>query len=288
MASDNIENNVVRVGILGAAGRMGRELIQAALNNTAFELTAAVDRPGSEFIGQDVGMLVGKPSVGVAVSGDLAGVVSMLDVVIDFTSPSASLEHMRICAEHGINMVIGTTGFTDEHKAQMAQYAEKTGILWAPNMGTSVNVAFKLIAMAAKALGGEDYDIEVLETHHRHKVDAPSGTALKMGEVLADALGWDFKEAGVLSREGITGERQDKTIGFATLRGGDVAGEHTVLFLGEGERLEITHRSNSRKHWAQGGLRAALWVARRCGRDGVGLFSMDHVLGFLAEDDAEA
>lgn len=276
-------DSLIRVGIVGAAGRMGRELIQVALSNGAFKLEAAVVRAGSEWIGQDAGALVGAASAGVVISSDLAGLAEGLDVVIDFTGPSASLEHMRICAEHGVNMVIGTTGFTDEQKAQMAQFAEKTGILWAPNMGTSVNVAFKLIAMAAKALGGVDYDIEVLETHHRHKVDAPSGTALKMGEVLADALGWDFKEAGVLSREGMTGERQDKTIGFATLRGGDVAGEHTVLFLGEGERLEITHRSNSRKHWAQGSFRAALWISQQCGRGGVGLYSMDHVLGFLSE-----
>lgn len=273
-------NKKIKVGILGAAGRMGRELMQAAVDHAAFTLVAAVDRDSSEFVGEDVGSLIGRPPQGVVVSGDLVSVASELDVVIDFTRPEASLKHMEICADHGVNMVIGTTGFSDDHKARMAVFAEKTPILWAPNMGTSVNVAFRLIEMAAKALGGEDYDIEVLETHHRHKVDAPSGTALKMGEVLADALGWDFKEASVLSREGITGERPEKTIGFATLRGGDVAGEHTVLFLGEGERLEITHRSNSRKHWAQGALRAALWLDQRP----AGLFGMDHVLGFKSLD----
>jgi len=271
-----VADESIKVGVLGAGGRMGRAVIKAALEHPAFQLVAAFDRPNSEFEGQDVGVLVGSQAQGVVVSSDLAALASKLDVIIDFTRPEASCKHMEICAQHGVNMVIGTTGFTEEQQALMIQCAEKTAIVWAPNMSTSVNVAFRLIEMAAKALGGQDYDIEVLETHHRHKVDAPSGTALKMGEVLADALGWDIKKAGVLSREGITGERPDETIGFATLRGGDVAGEHTVMFLGDGERLEITHKANSRQHWAGGALRAAQWLQRYpCG-----LYGMEHVLGF--------
>lgn len=271
-----VADEIIKVGIVGAAGRMGRMLLQAAVDHPAFTLVAAIDRPESEFVGQDVGVLIGSQPQGVAVSGDLAAVAPSLDVVIDFTRPEASCQHMEICAQHGVKLVMGTTGFSEAQQAQMQEAAQKTGLVWAPNMSTSVNVAFRLIEMAAKALGGADYDIEVLETHHRHKVDAPSGTALKMGEVLADALGWDFKTAGVLSREGITGERQDQTIGFATLRGGDVAGEHTVMFLGDGERLEITHKANSRKHWSGGALRAAQWLQQR----ETGLYGMEHVLGF--------
>jgi 4-hydroxy-tetrahydrodipicolinate reductase len=271
-----LSNDAIKVGIVGAGGRMGRNLIQAALEHPAFTLTAAFDRANSEFVGRDVGVIIGSQPQGVEVVSSVAERAKDLDVLIDFTRPEATCEHVSICAEHGVNLVIGTTGFDDAQQALMAENAQKVGIVWAPNMSTSVNVAFRLIAMAAKALGGDDYDIEVLETHHRHKVDAPSGTALRMGEVLADSLGWDFKEASVLSREGITGERPDKTIGFATLRGGDVAGEHTVMFLGDGERLEITHKSNSRKHWAQGALRAALWLNQQS----TGLYGMEHVLGF--------
>jgi len=242
----------LRVAIAGASGRMGQMLIDA--------VGAADDL-----------VLAGKLDVGLDIRAGLADA----QVLIDFTRPEGTLAHLAVCRELGVNAVIGTTGFSDAQKAEIAACAQHIAIMMAPNMSVGVNVVFKLLDMAARALN-EGYDIEIIEAHHRHKIDAPSGTALKMGEVVAAALGRDLKDCAVYAREGVTGERDPSTIGFATVRGGDIVGDHTVLFAGTGERIEITHRSNSRAGYAQGSLRAARFLAGRQS----GLYGMNDVLGF--------
>ena len=242
----------LRVAIAGASGRMGQMLIDA--------VGAADDLA-----------LAGKLDVGLDIRAGLADA----QVLIDFTRPEGTLAHLAVCRELGVNAVIGTTGFSDAQKAEIAACAQHIAIMMAPNMSVGVNVVFKLLDMAARALN-EGYDIEIIEAHHRHKIDAPSGTALKMGEVIAAALGRDLKDCAVYAREGVTGERDPSTIGFATVRGGDIVGDHTVLFAGTGERIEITHRSNSRAGYAQGSLRAARFLAGRQS----GLYGMNDVLGF--------
>jgi 4-hydroxy-tetrahydrodipicolinate reductase len=241
----------IRVAVAGASGRMGQMLIEAV--GHADDLT-----------------LAGKLDVGLDIRAGLANA----QVLIDFTRPEGTLAHLAVCRELGVNAVIGTTGFSEAQKAEIAEHAQHIAIMMAPNMSVGVNVVFKLLDMAARALH-EGYDIEIIEAHHRHKVDAPSGTALKMGEVIAAALGRDLKDCAVYAREGVTGERDPSSIGFATVRGGDIVGDHTVLFAGTGERIEITHRSNSRAGYAQGSLRAARFLAGRK----VGLFGMNDVLG---------
>ncbi|UXH78121.1 4-hydroxy-tetrahydrodipicolinate reductase [Roseateles amylovorans] len=263
----------VRIAITGASGRMGRMLIEAVLNAPDLRLTAALDREGSPTLGQDAGAFLGQHT-GVAITTDVRAGLSQADVLIDFTRPEGTLAHLALCAELGVRTVIGTTGFSDAQKAEIQALSQRAAVMMAPNMSVGVNVVLKLLENAAKALA-QGYDIEIIEAHHRHKVDAPSGTALKMGEVVADAIGRDLKTCAVYGREGVTGERDPSTIGFATVRGGDIIGDHTVLFAGIGERIEISHKASSRATFAQGSLRAARFLATRA----TGLFDMNDVLG---------
>ena len=263
----------IRVAVAGASGRMGRMLIEAITAAEDMQLAGALDVAGSPALGQDAAAFLGRAS-GVPISADLRAGLANAQVLIDFTRPEGTLAHLAVCRELGVKAVIGTTGFSDAQKAQIADHAAHTAIMMAPNMSVGVNVMLKLLEVAARALN-EGYDIEIVEAHHRHKVDAPSGTALKMGEVIATTLGRDLKDCAVYAREGITGARDPSTIGFATVRGGDIVGDHTVLFAGIGERIEITHRSGSRSTYAQGARRAARFLAGRPS----GLFGMDDVLG---------
>ncbi|NBN99938.1 MAG: 4-hydroxy-tetrahydrodipicolinate reductase [Betaproteobacteria bacterium] len=262
----------LRIAIAGASGRMGRMLIEAVLNAPDCELAGALDISGNPALGMDAGAFLGR-STGVIITSDVAAGLARAQVLIDFTRPEGTLAHLRVCQQLGVKMVIGTTGFGDADKAQLAQAAQSLAMVMAPNMSVGVNVTLRLLQMAAKALS-TGYDIEVIEAHHRHKVDAPSGTALKMGEVIAEALGRDLKDCAVYAREGHTGERDPSSIGFATIRGGDIVGDHTVMFAGTGERVEITHRSGSRSNYAQGSLRAARYLADRSS----GMFDMFDVL----------
>ena len=262
-----------RVCVAGASGRMGQMLVEAVRHSGDCQLSGALDIATSPAIGSDAGAFAGFES-GVRITADLAAGLQGSAVLIDFTRPEGTLAHLRECVKLGVNLVIGTTGFSDEQKAEIQRAAESIAIVMAPNMSVGVNVTLKLLEMAAKALA-TGYDIEIIEAHHRHKVDAPSGTALKMGEVIADALGRDLKTCGVFAREGVTGERDPSSIGFATIRGGDIVGDHTVLFAGTGERIEITHKSSSRATYAQGSLRAVRFLAGRRS----GLYDMFDVLG---------
>ena len=263
----------IRVAIAGASGRMGRMLIEAVRASGDCVLAGALDIASSPAIGSDATAFLGVAS-GVPITADVRAGLANADVLIDFTRPEGTLEHLAVCAQVGVKAVIGTTGFTAEQKEAIAAAAQKTAVVFAPNMSVGVNVTLKLLDMAARALS-TGYDIEVIEAHHRHKVDAPSGTALKMGEVIAHALGRDLKDCAVYAREGVTGERDPSTIGFATIRGGDIVGDHTVLFAGTGERIEISHKSSSRAGYAQGSLRAARFLAAHR----TGLFDMFDVLG---------
>lgn len=263
----------IRVAIAGASGRMGRMLVETALKEEGVVLAAAFDRPGTPFIGRDVGELVGAPC-GVMLGDDARAAIAVADCVIDFTRPEGTLGHLALARELGKAMVIGTTGFDAAGKQAIAEAAEHIPVVFAPNMAVGVNAVFKLLEVAARILN-EGYDIEVIEAHHRFKVDAPSGTALRMGEVVARELGRDLEQCAIYGREGVTGERKTETIGFSTIRGGDVVGDHTVLFAGIGERIEITHKSGSRMPYALGSLRAARFLADRK----AGLFDMQDVLG---------
>jgi len=265
---------MTKVAITGAAGRMGRTLIEAVHAADGLELAAAIERPGSSVIGADAGELAGVGRLGVAVGDDLAAVADAFDVLIDFTRPEVSAANLDVCRRAGRRMVIGTTGFDDDQRADIEAASAEIGIVFAPNMSVGVNLCLKLLDMAARALG-EGVDIEVIEAHHRHKVDAPSGTALRMGEVVAEALGRDLKDCAVYGREGRTGERDAKTIGFETIRAGDIVGEHTVMFADVGERVEITHKASSRMTFAKGAARAAAWLMQY----ERGLFDMQDVLG---------
>jgi 4-hydroxy-tetrahydrodipicolinate reductase len=262
-----------RIAIAGASGRMGQMLIEAVQAASDCQLTGALDIASSPSIGQDAGAYAGQ-TTGVLIASDLHAGLKNSQVLIDFTRPEGTLAHLRVCRELGVAVVIGTTGFTEAQKAEIAEIAKHIPIMMAPNMSVGVNVTLKLLEMAAKALS-TGYDIEIVEAHHRHKVDAPSGTALKMGEVIADALGRDLKDCAVYAREGVTGERDPSSIGFATIRGGDIVGDHTVLFAGIGERIEISHKSSSRTTYAQGSLRAVRYLADKK----TGLFDMFDVLG---------
>jgi 4-hydroxy-tetrahydrodipicolinate reductase len=261
-----------RVAIAGASGRMGRMLIEAVLAAPDCRLAGALDVPGSPALGQDAGAFAGK-ATGVMITGDLRAGLAQADVLIDFTRPEGTMAHLAACREAGVKLVIGTTGLNEEHKARVQAAGEQIAILMAPNMGVGVNVLIKLLELAGKALQ-DGFDVEVIEAHHKHKVDAPSGTALALGEAVARAQGKSLKDCAVYARQGHTGERQAGTIGFATIRGGDIFGDHTVLFAGEGERVEITHKSSGRGGWAQGALRAARFLAGRP----KGLFDMQDVL----------
>ena len=265
--------NKTRIGIVGAGGRMGRMLLEAALKDEGIVLGGAFDVPGSPAIGQTVEQLTGLAS-GVRVADNLAAGLAGIDCLIDFTRPQGTLGHLELCRRAGVAMVIGTTGFEPEGKEAIAVAARDIPVVFAPNMAVGVNLVFKLLDTAARILN-QGYDIEIVEAHHRMKIDAPSGTALRMGEVVAGALGRDLGECAVYGREGVTGERDPSTIGFATVRGGDVVGDHTVMFCGIGERVEITHKAGSRMPYALGSMRAARFLAGRKS----GLFDMQDVLG---------
>jgi 4-hydroxy-tetrahydrodipicolinate reductase len=263
----------LKVAIAGATGRMGRMLVEAALDADDIELAGALEVAGNPAIGRDAGEFLGR-STGVSISASIDEVLANADFLIDFTRPAGTLAHLESCVRHRVGAVIGTTGFDDAGRLAIESAARTVPIVFAPNMSVGVNVTFKLLELAARILS-TGYDIEVIEAHHRHKVDAPSGTALRMGEVIAQALGRNLDEVGVFARHGVTGERDPSSIGFATIRGGDIVGDHTVLFAGIGERIEITHRSASRVTYAHGALRACRFLA---GREN-GLFDMQDVLG---------
>lgn len=262
-----------RIAVAGAGGRMGRQLISAIAATEDARLTAAFERKGSSLLGSDAGELAGIGHLGVAIRSDLSQAVDKFDVLIDFTRPEGTLAHLAFCAEHHKAMVIGTTGFDEAGKAAIDQASQKTAIVFAANFSIGVNLMLKLLEKAAMVMG-EYSDIEIIESHHRHKVDAPSGTALAMGESIAQALGKDLGQCAVYSREGHTGERQAGTIGFATVRAGDIVGEHTAMFVDIGERIEISHKASSRMTFAHGALRAALWLTDKKS----GIFDMKDVL----------
>ena len=261
------------VAVAGASGRMGHMLIEAIREAGDCVLVGALDMASSPQIGADAAAFLGH-NTGVAITADLHVGLQAARVLIDFTRPEGTMAHLRACRSLGVNAVVGTTGFSDEQKTEIAEIAQHIAIMMAPNMSVGVNVTLKLLEMAAKALS-TGYDIEIVEAHHRHKIDAPSGTALKMGEVIAEAMGRDLKDCAVYERYGITGERDPSSIGFATIRGGDIVGDHTVLFAGTGERIEISHKSSSRATYAQGSLRAVRFLANKR----TGLFDMFDVLG---------
>lgn len=263
----------LKLAVAGASGRMGRALIDAVLRDAGLALAAALEVKGNPHVGKDAGELVGSPC-GVKITDDVAKALANCDVLVDFTRPDGTMAHLAACRKQGVRVVIGTTGFSDAQKKNIAEAAREISIALSPNFSVGVNVAFRLLEVAAKALG-KGYDVEIVEAHHRHKVDAPSGTALRMGEVVALALGRDLKQCAIFGREGVTGERKDETIGFATVRGGDLVGEHTVMFIGAGERVEIAHRASSRANFANGALRAARFLISRPS----GLYDMADVLG---------
>ena len=265
-------NSPLPIAVAGATGRMGHMLIEAILAADDCRLAGALDIAASPALGQDAAAWLGQ-TTGVAVASGLRAGLQHSKFLIDFTRPEGTMAHLKVCRELGVKAVIGTTGFSEEQKAEIAEIAKDIAIVMAPNMSVGVNVTLKLLQMAAQALA-TGYDIEIIEAHHRHKVDAPSGTALKMGEVIAEAIGRDLKECAVYERYGHTGERDPSTIGFSTIRGGDIVGDHTVLFAGTGERIEVTHKSSSRATYAQGSLRAVRFLAGQP----KGLFDMFDVL----------
>ena len=269
-----MKNSSARVAIIGAAGRMGRALIEAAIISPKVQMTAAIVRPGSSLIGSDAGNLVGVSSTGVLLVDNIKDVIDDFDILIDFSSIEASLSNVQICRDEDKGIVIGITGFQDEQKKQLVSAAEKISICMASNFSTGVNLCFGLIELASKVIGDEA-DIEICEAHHRHKIDAPSGTALNMGEIIARSLDVNLQDVAVFGRQGQTGEREKHTIGFSTTRAGDIVGDHTVIFAAEGERVEITHKASSRMSFARGAIRAASWISRKK----TGMYDMQDVLG---------
>ena len=265
---------MIKLGITGAAGRMGRALLEACQNSEQTQLGVAIDRAGSSLVGTDAGEQAGLGVFNSKIVDDIQKATSDFDTLIDFTHPDVTMTNLEICRKAGKQIIIGTTGFTEEQKREITAASKDIAIVFAPNMSVGVNLSLKLLEMTAKVMG-EDSDIEIIEAHHRHKVDAPSGTALRMGEVIADALGRDLNECAVYGRQGQTGERDRKTIGFETIRAGDIVGEHTVMFADIGERIEITHKASSRMTFANGAIRAAGWLAQHK----TGLFDMQDVLG---------
>ncbi|WP_319381451.1 4-hydroxy-tetrahydrodipicolinate reductase [Thiomicrorhabdus sp.] len=263
----------MRVAIIGASGRMGKALIDAVNQTEGLSVSAAIARPESSLLGADAGEVAGIGKIGVPLVGSIEEVVQDFDVLIDFTAPATTIHNLEVCVQYGKKIVIGTTGFDDAGLAAIDAAAQKIAVIFAANFSVGVNLCLKLLAQAAAVLN-EGYDIEVIEGHHRHKVDAPSGTALRMGQVVADTLGRDLKTCAVYGREGITGARDPNTIGFATVRAGDIVGDHTVLFATKGERVEITHKASSRMTFAKGAARSCLWLADK----GCGLFDMQDVL----------
>jgi 4-hydroxy-tetrahydrodipicolinate reductase len=268
---------MIKVAVVGAAGRMGKILIEACHENENATLTVATEYPESSLIGADAGEVAGIGSNGVVIMPALAEATQDVDVVIDFTRPEPSIEHLNWCLKHNKKIIIGTTGFSDDEKAKIQQAGQQTALVFAANYSIGVTLTLKLLDTAARIMG-EGVDIEIIEAHHRHKVDAPSGTALRMGEVIADALGRNLDECAVYCREGITGERDRNSIGFQSIRAGDIVGEHTVMFSDIGERVEITHKASSRMTFAKGAVRSAIWVAKK-GDDENGVYDMQDVLG---------
>lgn len=264
---------MIRIAITGAAGRMGRSLMEACSATDGLQVSAAIVKPGSSLVGAVAGELISDSSIETRVVDNIESVVDDFDVLIDFTSPESTMQNLEICRSAGKKVVIGTTGMDDAQKQAIEAAAKDVAVCFAPNMSVGVNLCFKLLEIAAKVMGDES-DIEIIEAHHRHKKDAPSGTALRMGEVVADTLGRDLKTCAVYGREGITGERDPKTIGFETIRAGDVVGDHTVLFAAMGERVEITHKASSRMTFSKGSMRAAKWIMDKPN----GLFDMQDVL----------
>ncbi len=265
---------MIRIAVVGASGRMGKSLITATQLHEGTELTAVIARERNSSQGQDAGSMVELAKQGVVVTDDLVTVFDKVDVVIDFTLPEASMEYLSVCRQAGKALVIGTTGFDEAQKKIIADTAEQIPVVFAPNMSVGVNLSLKLLATAARVLG-DNVDIEIIEAHHRHKVDAPSGTALRMGEVIAEELDRDLQQCAIYGREGRSDERDRRTIGFSTIRAGDIVGEHTVMFADEGERVEITHKASNRMTFANGAVRAALWLASQQ----AGLYDMQDVLG---------
>jgi len=272
---EQAQPQTLRIAVAGAGGRMGRMLIDATLHSTDCVLVAALEQADSPLIGQDAAG--GSAPCGVAVQSDVHAALAQgrADCLIDFTRPAGTLAHLAVCAELGVNMVIGTTGFSPAQLAEISARARRTALVLAPNMGVGINVLLKLLELAAQALPDSDWDVEIIEAHHRHKVDAPSGTALQMGQVIADAQGSELAARAVYARHGHTGERAPGSIGFATVRGGDLVGEHSALFIGSGERITISHQSTARSGYAQGSLRAARFLAGKTS----GQYSMRDVLG---------
>lgn len=265
----------LKIAIAGANGRMGKALVEAVSNHRATQLSGALEHTGSDALGLDAGHALGLKT-GITISDDIDAVLNASDVLIDFTRPEPTLVHAKKCAEKNVNIIIGTTGFNEASKATIQAAAQQTGIVFAANFSVGVNLTFHILDTVARVLN-EGYDIEIIEAHHRHKVDAPSGTALRMGEVIAGALGRDLKQCAVYGREGHTGQRNPQTIGFSTIRAGDIVGDHTALFAADGERVEITHKASSRMTFATGAVRAALWLQGK-----KGLFDMQDVLGLKA------
>ena len=264
---------MLNIAVTGAAGRMGRHLIQACYENANCQLGAAIEHEGSAFIGHDAGEMNGVGTLNKKLVSQLSAVADDFHTLIDFTRPDVTLQNIATCVSLGKNIIIGTTGFSDVEKLKIEEASKTIAIVFAPNMSVGVNLCFKLLDIASRVLA-DDVDIEVIEAHHRYKVDAPSGTALRMGEVIANALGRNLKDCAVYGREGVSGERDRKTIGFETIRAGDIVGDHTVMFAGIGERVEITHKASSRMTFANGAIRAALWLEDK----GNGLYDMQDVL----------
>ncbi|WP_379543464.1 4-hydroxy-tetrahydrodipicolinate reductase [Psychrobacter sp. R86515] len=272
--SEQSNNKSINVGVIGAGGRMGRMLIEAVQNNAQTTLKAAIERQGSSLVGADAGEVAAIGHLNVQIVDDLAAVINDIDVLIDFSLPDATEKNMQVCAEHNVAMVIGTTGFNEQQEQVLAKASEKITIVYAGNYSTGVNLSLKLLGMAAKAFG-HDADVEIIEAHHKHKIDAPSGTAYMMAEAVAEARGQNLKDVAIYGREGQTGERESGTIGIHAVRGGEIVGDHTVMFIADGEVVEITHRARARMTFAAGAVRAATWVVEQ----EVGQYNMQDVLG---------
>ena len=272
--SQQVKEQTIKVGVIGAGGRMGRMLIEAVKDNKQTTLSAAIERQGSSLVGADAGEVAAIGRLDVQIVDDLKAVVNDIDVLIDFSLPDATEKNMQICAEHNVAMVIGTTGFNEQQEQVLAKASEQIAIVYAGNYSTGVNLSLKLLGMAAKAFGN-DADVEVIEAHHKHKIDAPSGTAYMMAEAVAEARGQNLKDVAVYGREGQTGEREAGTIGIHAIRGGEIIGDHTVMFIADGEVVEITHRARARMTFAAGAVRAATWIIQQ----EVGQYNMQDVLG---------
>lgn len=272
--SKQSKNKIIKVGVIGAGGRMGRMLIEAVQDNPQTTLSAAIEREGSSLVGADAGEVAAIERINVKIVDDLVVVIDDIDVLIDFSLPEATEQNMQTCAEHKIAMVIGTTGFNEQQEQVLTEASKHIPIVYAGNYSTGVNLSLKLLAMAAKAFGN-DADVEVIEAHHKHKVDAPSGTAYMMAEAVAEARGQNLKDVAIYGREGQTGARETGTIGIHAIRGGEIIGDHTVMFIADGEVVEITHRARARMTFAAGAVRAATWVVQQ----NKGQYNMQDVLG---------